>query len=372
MVQLGLQICCYHNDKKGIDMKDFYEKFSIGGKIFDAFSEPYCVAEVGINHNGNLDTALKMIEVAKESHADAVKFQTFKADEFCGDPNQEFSYHSEGKKITEKMVSMFKRYELSEESWKIIKKRCDDVGITFFSSPQNKSDLDFLLKIGVSVIKVGSDDFTNIPLLKSYVETKLPIILSCGMSDLSEVYQALEAVGWFLGYPVGLLLCTSEYPTPPNDININKLLTLKNAFPGLLLGFSDHSQGHLAATLAVGMGAKIFEKHFTLSNDLKGPDHWFSENPEGLKDWVSAIKTSYKMLGSPHVKPTQNELVNKKEFQRVIVASKQIFKDEKFSKENLCMRRVAGGDGFSPAIYESLIGKKAWKNFSKFEPIKFS
>lgn len=353
-------------------MNDSYRNFYIGSKVFDAFSEPYCVAEVGINHNGSLDAALKMIEIAKDANADAVKFQTFKAEEFCGDPDQEFTYYSRGEQITEKMVSMFKRYELPEDAWRTIKKRCDDIGITFFSSPQNRTDLDFLLSVGVPVIKVGSDDFTNTPLLRSYVETEIPIILSCGMSNLSEVYQALEAVGWFSGYPVALLLCTSEYPTPPVDININRLSTLRDAFPGLLLGFSDHSQGHLAATLAVGMGAKIFEKHFTISNDLEGPDHWFSENPEGLKDWVSAIKTSYKMLGSPHVKPTQNELTNKKEFQRVIVASKEIFKNEKFSQQNLTMRRVSGGDGFSPAMYESLIGKTAWKDFLKNEPINFS
>ena len=256
------------------------------------YGKLFIVAEAGINHNGELIKAFEMIEVAKQSGVDAVKFQTFKAEEFCGDKTQMFTYQSQGKKITESMFEMFKRYEFDYDEWLQIKQKCDDENILFLSTPQNRSDLDLLLELELPAIKVGSDDFTNLPLLEDYSTTKLPMIVSCGMSDLSEVRQALDAIGTFEGYPTILLLCTSQYPTPPEDVNLLKLKTLANAFPDLVLGFSDHTKGSLASSLAVGFGAVFFEKHFTLDNNLAGPDHWFSENPESLKDWVESIHQS--------------------------------------------------------------------------------
>lgn len=344
--------------------------FVINGKSIGPDDPPYCIAEVGINHNGSINLAKQMIEVAKEAGADAVKFQTFKAEEFCGDPKQMFTYKSQGKEVTESMLSMFKRYEFLESQWKEIKEHSDKVGITFFSTPQNKGDLEMLIKIGIPAIKIGSDDFTNLPLIREYKKTGLPIILSCGMSDLSEVNNALKAADWFENYPVALLLCTSQYPTPPEDINILKLSTLQNSFHGLLTGFSDHSEGFLAASLAVCRGAKIFEKHFTLDKNFEGPDHWFSEDPIGLSKWVESIHTANLMLGNSIVKPTKAELKNKKEFQRVIVASVEIKSGDIFTEKNLEMRRVSGGKGLNSIMYSYLIGRKAWKNFQKLEPIE--
>ena len=343
--------------------------FLINKKIINYDSNPYCIAEAGINHNGELSLAKKMIEVAKEVGADAIKFQTFKAHELCQDERQQFTYTSQGESVTESMLSMFKRYEFSIEEWKILKLHSETVGINFFSTPQNISDLCLLLEIGVSLIKVGSDDFTNIPLLKYYAKSNIPIILSCGMSNLSEVHQALDAVGWFQGYPVALLLCTSEYPTTATGVNINKITTLRNAFPGLLVGFSDHTQGDIAASLAVAKGAKIFEKHFTLDNGLPGPDHWFSENPIGLKKWIETIKISDQMLGSEFILPTKVELLNKKEFQRIIVSAVDIKAGDLFTEENLTTRRVSGGQGLSPNLYSILLGKKAWRSFDRFEVV---
>ncbi len=346
------------------------KNFSIDNINIGSDHPPFCIAEVGINHNGSIDLAKKMIAKAKEVGADAVKFQTFKAEEFCGDSNQIFRYKSQGKTIEEPMIDMFKRYELSEKNWHNIKEYSDKIGITFFSTPQNFSDLSFLQKIGVSVIKIGSDDFTNIPLIKKYKETGLPIILSCGMSDLSEVHQALESVGWFDNYPTALLLCTSQYPTPPEDVNILKLKTLQSAFPGLITGFSDHTNGYLASSLAVSLGARIFEKHFTLDKNFPGPDHWFSEDIEGLRDWITNIHKADRMLGTSIVRPTKGELLNKKEFQRVIVASNEIKKGENFTEENIEMRRVSGGNGLSGNMFAYLLEKKAWRNFQKLEPIQ--
>jgi N,N'-diacetyllegionaminate synthase len=345
--------------------------FEIAGRAISHNAQPYCIAEVGINHNGDLHTAKRMIEAAKAAGADAVKFQTFKAEEFCGDPGQSFTYQSQGKTITESMLEMFRRYEFSPHSWQEIKSHCDFVGIPFISTPQNVGDLELLLQIGVPAIKVGSDDFTNLPLLRNYADTRLPLILSCGMSDLAEVYQALVTVGWFEGSSVALLLCTSQYPTPPADVNIAKITTLQQAFPGLLVGFSDHTQGSLAAALAVARGARVFEKHFTLDKNMPGPDHWFSEDPAGLAEWVDAIRTAEDMLGVPFVRPTSEELKNKREFQRVIVAAMDIKAGEQFTETNLTMRRVAGGAGYPPSMYWQLLGRSASRAFSRFHPIEF-
>ena len=342
--------------------------FKIDNRIIDPNELPYCIAEVGINHNGEIDRAFKMIKVAKDSGADAVKFQTFKATEFCGE-NQQFSYQSQGKTVTESMLKMFQRYEFTREQWIEIKKECDNQSITFMSTPQNKSDLDMLLEIGIPAIKIGSDDLTNIPLIRSYVEANLPLILSSGMSDLAEVYNSINVAGGFDGYPVALLLCTSQYPTPAEEVNLAKLPTLKNALPGITIGFSDHTKGVLASSLAVALGATIIEKHFTLDHELPGPDHWFSENPEGLKEWVNSIQTAHIMKGSPVVRPTSLEIGNKKEFQRVVVASVDINKGDMFSVNNIHMQRVKGGKGLSPLFFDMLLGVESHKKYIKGEAI---
>lgn len=343
--------------------------FQIAGRSIGPNDPPYCIAEVGINHNGDLERALRMIDAAKAAGADAVKFQTFKAEEFCGDPEQTFTYQSQGKPVTESMLAMFHRYEFPPEAWREIKDYCDKAGITFFSTPQNSSDLDLLIEVNVPAIKVGSDDFTNLPLLRDYVKTGLPIILSCGMSDLAEVHQALEAVGWFDGYPAALLLCTSQYPTPPQDANIVKLTTLQQAFPGLLVGFSDHTQGPLAAALSVARGARIFEKHFTLSRDLPGPDHWFSEVPESLAEWIATIRQADALLGSPFVRPTKPEQDMRVLARRSVVALRDISSGEKFDGSNVGLRRPGGG--LQPAVIDKIIGLVSTRNIKRGEKLSF-
>jgi len=338
-------------------MANQIKPFQIAGRSIGPDDPPYCIAEVGINHNGNLALAMRMIEVAKEAGADAVKFQTFKAEEFCGDPEQNFTYQSQGQSVTESMLEMFRRYEFPAEHWLEIKAHCERVGITFFSSPQNRTDLDLLLQIGVPAIKVGSDDFTNLPLLKSYAETGLPIIVSCGMSDLAEVHQSLDILGWFNGYPAALLLCTSEYPTPPQDVNIKKLTTLQQAFPGLLVGFSDHTESSLAATLAVALGARLFEKHFTMDQNLPGPDHWFAEDPGGLAEWIKTIRLADTMLGCQLVRPTKAEYDMRTLARRSVVALRDIHEGEHFDLTNIGLRRP--GNGLPPVMIELLLGVKA-------------
>ena len=345
------------------------KQIKLNNRIIAKGKPPFIIAEAGINHNGDIKNALKMIDVAKKSAVNAIKFQTFKASELISDHNQKYTYKSQGKEITESMYDMFKRYELDKEDWKKIKKRCDEKNIMFLSTPQNKTDLDLLLDLGITAIKVGSDDFTNLPLIKEYSSTGLPLLLSCGMADISEISTSLNTVGTFDGYPTILLHTTSQYPTPAKDTNLLKLKTLEKIFPNIPLGFSDHTQGPLASSLAVAFGAVVFEKHFTLDNNFPGPDQWFSENPESLKQWCENIKKSYSMLGNSLLKPTNIERKNRNEFRRFIVAIKHIQKNEVFSRKNMGMRRTSEKKSLPPIFFEFLLGRKSIKNYSKGESI---
>ena len=331
--------------------------------------KPFIIAEAGINHNGEIKTAFEMICAAKNAGVDAIKFQTFKANEFVGDPNQKYTYRSQGKDVTESMLEMFKRYEFSRDDWFKIKKRCDDEKILFFSTPQNPSDLELLLELNVPAIKVGSDDFTNLPLLKAYSKTGLPMMISCGMSNLTEVHQSLDTIGSLDGYPTILLVTTSQYPTPPKDVNLLRLDTLSKMFSTIPLGFSDHTQGPLASSLAVALGACLFEKHFTLSHDLPGPDHWFSEDIVGLKKWTYAIKKSFTMMGSPLIQPTQKEDKMKILSRRSIMTIKEIKKGEILSAKNIGFRRP--GNGLSPNFMDKILGLKATRNIKRGTLIAF-
>ena len=337
----------------------------IAGRPVGPEHPPYIVAEAGINHNGELATALEMVRVARQAGADAIKFQTFKAAEFVADSQQMFTYRSQGRDVTESMLAMFQRYELPRTAWFTIKAECVRQEIQFISTPQNRSDLELLLEVGVPAVKIGSDDFTNLPLIRSYAQTGLPLILSCGMSDLAEVHQALDAAGALDGYPVALLLCTSQYPTPPQDVNLLKLRTLQRAFPGLVTGLSDHTQGSLASALAVALGAMIFEKHFTLDHDLPGPDHWFSEDPASLAQWISHIRLAACMLGGEMVRPTAAELEMRKIARRSLVATRRIARGEHLTVDNVGAMRP--GTGLPPSWLDQLLGSVAARDINAGE-----
>ena len=341
---------------------------SIGKRCVGAGQVPFLIAEAGINHNGEAEKALAMVRAAKQAGVDAVKFQTFKAVEFVGDPQQTYTYRSQGREITEPMLEMFARCELPRNLWFDIKAECDRQQIVFLSTPQNRSDLDLLLEIGVPAVKVGSDDFTNLPLLRSYAATGLPLILSCGMADLAEVYRSLETVGALRGYPTVLLLCTSQYPTPAQDVHLARLATLRAAFPQIALGFSDHTQGALAASLATAFGACVFEKHFTLDRDLPGPDHWFSETPATLAQWAETIRTAHVALGSPIVRPTEAELEMRKIARRSVVALRDVARGEKLTVTNIALRRP--GTGLAPEMLDQVLGGVATRDLRAGEPLR--
>ena len=337
--------------------------FEINGKKIGKDCEPFIIAEAGINHNGDLALAKEMVLAAKESNVDAVKFQTFRAKDFIRDRLVTYTYRSQGKEITEPIIDMFERCEFTMREWRELKQFCDEQGMLFLSTPGNLSDFKFLLSINVKAVKVGSDDFVNIPLIRKFSEENIPLLLSCGMATEEEIDLTLRSAGFDKGKEMCLFLCTSQYPTPAEDVNMRKLITLQEKYPDLIVGLSDHTRGATAACMAVALGAKVFEKHFTLDHDLPGPDHWFSETPETLKVWVDSIREAHKMLGSEKLQPTEIEKKQRNEYHRSITTSRRINMGEEFTTDNLCMLRP--GDGLPGKEWDNVIGKRAKMNIGK-------
>lgn len=343
-------------------------QISINGKKIGDGTEPFIIAEAGINHNGDIELAKKMILAAKDAKVDAVKFQTFYAKDFIQDRTLMYTYISQGKEITEPIIDMFERSEFTKEEWAEIKKFCDKNDILFLSTPGNVSDLELLMSIGVQAVKVGSDDFVNIPLIRRYAKEDVPLLLSCGMATEDEIDLTLKNAGLDKGKDMCLFLCTSQYPTPPKDVNIRKLLTLQEKYPSLIVGLSDHTRGSTAAIMAVACGALIFEKHFTLNHELPGPDHWFSETPESLKEWVRDVREAYTMLGSAELKPTEIEMKNRSEYHRSITAACDIKAGDIITEDSLCMRRP--GDGLPASKWDEVIGSCATRYIEKNVQLK--
>lgn len=268
-----------------------------GRKLGDSHA-PWIVAEAGVNHDGSVERALQMVDAAAKCGVDAVKFGVFKADEFCAK--------------SDPLYETFKRCELPDDAWYEIKARCVANNVIFFATPQNESDLAILLKVGVPCVKVGSDDLSNVALLKSYAVHGLPMILSTGMADMRDVSAALEATK---AVPVIICACTSLYPCEPQDANLARITQLALIYDEVT-GFSDHTIGSQAAVIAVALGAKYLEKHFTMDNSLSGPDHAFSANPRQLREWVDAIRSTRVMLGDGIIKPTAQEKINRDKWRR--------------------------------------------------------
>lgn len=338
-------------------------EIEINGNKIGKGNKPFIIAEAGINHNGDIELAKKMILAAKTVGADAVKFQTFYAKDFIQDRNVTYTYISQGKEITEPIIDMFERSEFARDEWREIKAFCDKEGILFLSTPGNVSDLELLMDIGTKAVKVGSDDFVNIPLIRRYAKENVPLLLSCGMANEEEIDLTLKTAGIDSGKEMCLFLCTSQYPTPPEDVNILKLKTLQEKYPELVVGLSDHTKGSIAAIMAVACGANIFEKHFTLDHNLPGPDHWFSETPESLAQWVKDVREAYDMLGYAELRPTESEMKIRDEYHRSITTSCAVKKGEVFTDNNLCMRRP--GDGLPGSMWDEVIGKKATIDIDK-------
>ena len=331
------------------------------------------IAEAGVNHNGKIELAYKLIDAAVEAKADAVKFQTFKSELITSSEAGRADYQKKNMPDkNETQLKMLKRLELNFESFVKIKRYCDNKGILFLSTTADLPSTNFIETL-VPIFKVGSSDLTNYPFLRNLASRRKPIILSTGMSNLNEIVKAVDIIlenqlkceTSFSS--LSLLHCTINYPCPFDEVNLTAMLTLKEAFK-LPVGYSDHTLGIEVPAAAVAMGATIIEKHFTLDKNMEGPDHKASLEPEELKKMVKAIRNIEEALGDGMKKPNKSEIGIMKVARKSIVASKDIKKAEIFSEDNITVKRP--GMGISPMRWEEVIGKEASRDFSEDELIE--
>ncbi len=332
----------------------------------------FIIAEAGVNHNGVLDNAMKLIDVAVDAHVDAVKFQTFKADKIAVSTVPKAQYQIINTGIQESQHEMLKRLEFTRDMHKELISYCKKKDIIFMSTPFDEDSADMLDELGLSIFKIPSGEITNKPLIQHIAQKGKPIILSTGMSYIGEVEQAVQWINtiWdnIKNIPQMILLhCVSDYPSLVEDTNLLAIKTMEMAF-GLPVGYSDHSTGIEIAIAAVAIGAKVIEKHLTLDRDMQGPDHKASLEPNELKAMVQAIRNVEKALGSGVKKPSHSELNNIPIVRKSIVASENIACGEIFTNKNITIKRP--GIGISPQYWDRLIGSKAVRDFSKDEIIE--
>jgi N-acetylneuraminate synthase/N,N'-diacetyllegionaminate synthase len=302
----------------------------------------YIVAEIGINHNGDIELAKRQITSAAECGVDAVKFQNYTTEDFILDKTLTLKYQSEGKEVEESQYDLFKRCELSAADLKILKAHADSLGISMHSTPTSASGVKILKDLGIGVLKNGSDFLLNLELIKSMAQTGLPTVLSTGMANLAEIDDAVQCFYDAGGKDLILLVCTSSYPTPPSDVNLKRIQTLANTYH-CLVGFSDHSYGITAALGAVALGACWIEKHFTLDQNLPGPDHRFSSDPDEMMKLVKSVRELETCMGSPLIKPTQSEDYGRKSYRLSCVAARDMAPGTVISEEDITFRRPGGG-----------------------------
>lgn len=328
----------------------------------------FIIAEVGLNHNGDFGLAMESIEAAAKAGADAVKFQNYRTEDFISDRSLTYTYLSGGKEIKELFWDICKRCELKREWLPRIKKLCDDSGVAFLSTPTSESGVKDLIDVGVEMIKNGSDYLTHLPLLKYMGKTGKTVIVSTGMADESDVRDAIEAVRSGGNSPIVLMHCTSSYPTKAADVNLNRMLALRERF-NLPVGFSDHTKGSAAAIQAVALGACMLEKHFTLDKNLPGPDHWFSANPSELKQYVSEVREAEMRMGTKKIEPTDIEKINRKEFRLSLIASRNLAAGEKLSTQDFVISKP--GSGLAPKEAEKVVGRGIALNIKKGTPLQW-
>lgn len=324
----------------------------------------YIIAEIGVNHNGNLELALKSINAAKEAGADAVKFQTFKTDKLTTRKAEMASYQKINTQKTESQYDMLSRLELTESDFKEIKDHCDKLGIGFLSTPFDEESASFLKKIGIGGFKIGSGDLTNLPFLRKIDMYGLPVLLSTGMSTLEEV---IEAAKCFINSPITILHCTSNYPADSEDINLLALNTIKDTI-GVPIGYSDHSLGYDVAICAVAMGAKVIEKHFTLDKKLPGPDHKASLNPVEFCEFTYRIRNAETFLGDGIKRPMPSEKNTRQVARKSVVMVEDIKAGNMITEKDIAIKRP--GTGISPKYYYEVIGKKVIRNLYKDDVLK--
>lgn len=317
------------------------------------FARALLIAEIGINHNGDMALAEEMVQAAANAGADAVKFQNYRTEDFLSDHSLTYTYKSQGREITEPQFQMFKRCELSRADLALLKKCCASAGVEFFSTPTSNEGIEDLKQVGASWLKNGSDYLGHLPLIREMARSGIPTILSTGMATEEEITEAVAAFREAGGHDLVLLACTSAYPTPSDNLHLRRIATLaqKYACPA---GFSDHSSGWEAAVAAVCAGACMVEKHFTTDRHLPGPDQWFSSTPQEFAELVRRVREAEEMLGCGDLRPTRAEAQAREKFRLSCTAARDLPAGTVLKTEDISFRRPASG--MPPSKLEFLLG----------------
>ena len=331
----------------------------------------YIIAEAGVNHNGQLDLALKLCDAAKEAGVDCVKFQTWQTEKIVTRKAEKATYQSENTNDAEEsQFDMLKKLELSYEDFRLVQEHCNKIGIDFLSTPDEEYSLAFLMnELHLPLIKIGSGEVTNIPYLRQMASYHKPIILSTGMATLAQVAMAYDTLIAAGAPMVSLLHCTTNYPCPKNEVNLRAMQTMKEAFK-CPVGYSDHTMGTEIPIAAVAMGAEIIEKHFTLDRSMDGPDHKASLEPHELKYMVDCIRNIEVALGDGIKRPNPSEVEISKVVLKSIVAKVPINKGETLTANNMTIKRA--GSGIPAAHWDMIVGTKALHDYDIDEPIKIN
>lgn len=320
----------------------------------------YIIAEAGVNHNGSLKTAMNMVDEAKKAGADCIKFQTFVAQNIASKNARKADYQKANTDIKENQLDMLKKLELSFEDFKKLNEYCKKIGIEFMSTAFDIESIDFLNSIGMNKWKIPSGDITNLPYLIKIAQLKKPVILSTGMSTYRDIELAISALENYGASEITVLHCTTEYPTPLEDVNLSAMNTIQKRF-NLSIGYSDHTEGIEIAIAAVARGAEVIEKHFTLDRNMKGPDHQASLEPHELRLMIDSIRKVERSIGDGEKKPAGSEIKNMNIARKSIIAKCYIKKGEILSEEKLTVKRP--GNGISPMKWYEVIGTPAIRDF---------
>jgi len=332
------------------------------------FDNVFIIAEAGVNHNGSLELAKQLVDIAVDSRADAVKFQTFKADKLVSKYAQKAEYQKKTTSAEESQYEMIKKLELDENAHREIILYCNEKKIIFLSTPFDHDSIELLNNFGMPIFKIPSGEITNLPYLQHIGRLGKEVLLSTGMSDLGEIEDALDVL-LQSGVPkekITVLHATTEYPCPIEEVNLRAMQTIRVAF-GVKVGYSDHTEGIEVPIAAVAMGACVIEKHFTLDRTMKGPDHKASLEPTELKTMVQAIRRIDQALGDGIKKPSKSEIKNIPVARKSIVALHPLKKGEIFCEDNLAIKRP--GNGISPMRWNEVIGQAAHRDYQSDELI---
>lgn len=324
------------------------------------------IAEAGVNHNGSMELAKEMIKEAKKSGVDYVKFQTFCPKNLVSRFAEKAEYQKQSTGTAESQLEMLENLSLSDEDFRVLKKYCDEQKIGFISTPFDLDSISFLNQLEMDFWKIPSGEITNLPYLEAIGRTGKKVVLSTGMSEISEVQEAISILEKNGTKEITLLHCNTQYPTPFQDVELLAMTDLKEK-TGKKVGYSDHSLGIEVPIAAVALGAEVIEKHFTLDRTMEGPDHLASLEPKDLNNMVKAIRNIEQALGNGIKKVSPSEMENKNVARKSIVAKCTIQKGEIFTEENLTTKRP--GNGISPMKWHEVLGNKAIKDFQEDELI---